>query len=807
MIQTAPLSPVITVSRGPASPQAGAQVSVTAVDFAGSFAKASDDATPIAPPAPAFAPSPAVIALADPAAPIGDGLPEASAPATTRQEWAATGNGLPIPVRADGVTVAAAAAWQPMRTSPLAMELVATSSPAPVDPTAAAASAASMAASSVARPGARPATGRPAPATLSRPSAAVGRDDAPDDTSEEGEAGDGSASMTAGAAIAAPSPAISAPDIADAPPPLAALPTKARLGRSEADTPAAAVSTKTETLSQAVPRSRSARRAKLAGPPATAPLPVSTQRGTIPAGSVPSPAANGLVSQGSPRPQRMLDTRTPAATISASEPLTSSRARPADARILPGGDPGDMASPALPSASPSPSPSPSASTSASPGRSAFADATAPAPVAGLPNRSGPDGSDPRLASTARKGSIQSAMPPSGMPMAATDGLTPLSVRSPAAQPAPLATVVPASTEPPLTIAGKPPRGRASPPPISQADALVRVPQDLPLVPVSVSAPAPAMPALAAAVMPTPGITASLAGMPASNPVAATADTPRWTARQATASVAETPQPPLPSTASSILSTMSQGAATLASPSLPTIAANAPVPPAATPAVLAVDTPSVASIPRWTATEATAPVALAVARPELVQPQPGTVASAGRIFGAAIQAAQTARSTRDADKTGSIDAASLSATVAPSQPVAPTAATQQAPLDMRQERWPHAMIARIEMIRDAADATDTRIRLIPDALGAIDVSVKTEGATVHVHFAAEQAATRTLLADAQPRLAELAEARGLKLGQGAPGESSAGGNPQRAPTPQQTPNRTTTMASTLIADAADDIRIA
>ena len=801
MIQTAPLSPVITVSRGPASPQAGAQISVTAVDFAGSFAKASDDATPIAPPAPAFAPSPAVIALADPAAPIGDGLPEASAPATTRQEWAATGNGLPIPVRTDAV---AAAAWQPMRTSPLAMELVATSSPAPVDPTAAAASAASTtAASSVARPGARPATGRPAPAMLSRPSSAVGRDDAADDTSEEGEAGDGSASMTAGAAIAAPSPAISAPDIADAPPPLAALPTKARLGRSEADTAAAAVSTKAEALSQAVPRSRSARRAKLAGPPATAPLPVSTQRGTIPAGSVPSPAANDLVSQGSPGPQTRLDTRTPAATISASEPLTSSRARAADARILPGGDPGDMASPALPSASPSPS----ASTSASPGRSAFADATAPAPVAGLPNRSGPDGSDPRLASTARKGSIQSAMPPSGMPLAATDGLTPLSVRSPAAQPAPLATVVPASTEPPLTIAGKPPRGRASPPPISQADALVRVPQDLPLVPVSVSAPAPAMPALAAAVMPTPGITASPAGMPASNPVAATADTPRWTARQATASVAEKPQPPLPSTASSILSTMSQGAATLASPSLPTIAANAPVPPAATPAVLAVDTPSVASTPRWTATEATAPVALAVARPELVQPQPGTVASAGRIFGAAIQAAQTARSTRDADKTGSIDAVSLSATVAPSQPVAPTAATQQAPLDMRQERWPHAMIARIEMIRDAADATDTRIRLIPDALGAIDVSVKTEGATVHVHFAAEQAATRTLLADAQPRLAELAEARGLKLGQGAPGESNAGGNPQRAPTPQQTPNRTTTMASTLITDAADDIRIA
>ena len=85
------------------------------------------------------------------------------------------------------------------------------------------------------------------------------------------------------------------------------------------------------------------------------------------------------------------------------------------------------------------------------------------------------------------------------------------------------------------------------------------------------------------------------------------------------------------------------------------------------------------------------------------------------------------------------------------------------LDMTDGRWPHAMIARIEQLRDAADATDTRIRLVPDALGAVDVSIKRDGDTLHVRFAAEQAATRTLIQDAQPRLAAVAEERGLALG--------------------------------------------
>ncbi|TCP88552.1 flagellar hook-length control protein FliK [Sphingomonas sp. PP-CE-1A-559] len=214
----------------------------------------------------------------------------------------------------------------------------------------------------------------------------------------------------------------------------------------------------------------------------------------------------------------------------------------------------------------------------------------------------------------------------------------------------------------------------------------------------------------------------------------------------------------------------------------------------------VDTPTT-DAPRW-ATPDTTPVTLAVAQPDVVQPQPGTVASAAMVFGAAIQAATKERDEPD------IPAAPSDTPLTPIGAAAAheikVADAQQAPLDMRQDRWPHAMIERIEMLRDAADAVDTRIRLVPDALGAIDVSVKTDGDTVRVHFNAEQAATRTLLADAQPRLAELAEARGLKLSQGSLGDSGA--QQQRAPAAPQTPNRSATV-STVTADTPDDIRIA
>lgn len=86
-----------------------------------------------------------------------------------------------------------------------------------------------------------------------------------------------------------------------------------------------------------------------------------------------------------------------------------------------------------------------------------------------------------------------------------------------------------------------------------------------------------------------------------------------------------------------------------------------------------------------------------------------------------------------------------------------------PIDIQREDWTRALIDRIDAVRDVANARDMRITLVPDALGKVEVALRQDGETLHVAFTADAPATRALLADAQPRLAELAEARGLKLG--------------------------------------------
>ncbi len=93
-----------------------------------------------------------------------------------------------------------------------------------------------------------------------------------------------------------------------------------------------------------------------------------------------------------------------------------------------------------------------------------------------------------------------------------------------------------------------------------------------------------------------------------------------------------------------------------------------------------------------------------------------------------------------------------------------------------EAVPAAIIAHIEALRDAVDAVDTSIRIVPDALGPIDVSVRRDGDVTHVQLTAEQTHTARLLAEAQPRLTEQAEARGLKLSTSTghqPGTGNAG----------------------------------
>lgn len=160
-----------------------------------------------------------------------------------------------------------------------------------------------------------------------------------------------------------------------------------------------------------------------------------------------------------------------------------------------------------------------------------------------------------------------------------------------------------------------------------------------------------------------------------------------------------------------------------------------------------------------------------------------VAPASQIFAAAIHRAVLDEGQLDTP-------ASLIAGIAPAaaelgaSAVATIDGSRHGALDLGRETWPAKMIERIEMMRDAMDVVDTSIRLVPDKLGAIDVSLRKDGDAIAVHFTAQQAETRQLLADAQPKLAELAQEKGLKLA------TQAGNDPgsqhhqqqQRAPAP-------------------------
>ncbi|WP_162184750.1 flagellar hook-length control protein FliK [Sphingomonas hengshuiensis] len=184
----------------------------------------------------------------------------------------------------------------------------------------------------------------------------------------------------------------------------------------------------------------------------------------------------------------------------------------------------------------------------------------------------------------------------------------------------------------------------------------------------------------------------------------------------------------------------------------------------------------------------------------------TVAAlAAPLFQALAEPAAPRRAQRDPLATAPL--AALDATAA-TPAIAPAAQTQDGTLDLRRQEWTGQMIERIEALRDAGPVRETRIRLAPDALGTVDVSIRNEGDRVHVRFAADTPAARQALADAQPRLADLAEARGLRLGQTSVDSGGAGqGNAARQQW-QETPPPLAPRAASASADTAStDDRIA
>jgi flagellar hook-length control protein FliK len=134
--------------------------------------------------------------------------------------------------------------------------------------------------------------------------------------------------------------------------------------------------------------------------------------------------------------------------------------------------------------------------------------------------------------------------------------------------------------------------------------------------------------------------------------------------------------------------------------------------------------------------------------------------------------------------------------------------QQAAIDTRRGEWLSQTIDRIEALRDSPNSRETSIRLSPDALGTVDVSIRHEGDRIHVRFAAETAQARTLLTEAQSRLTEIAEARGLKLG-GTSVDAGTAGQGQRHEAAPRTTNIATAPAPVTGGETAtiDDARVA
>ncbi len=130
--------------------------------------------------------------------------------------------------------------------------------------------------------------------------------------------------------------------------------------------------------------------------------------------------------------------------------------------------------------------------------------------------------------------------------------------------------------------------------------------------------------------------------------------------------------------------------------------------------------------------------------------------------------------------------------------------------MTKADWLASMIDRIETLRDdTGGIRETRMKLAPEALGNVEVTVRRdESGVLQVRIAADTAQARAMLNDAAPKLAEMVEARGLKLG-GSSVDAGAGDHRRDAPAPTPTTRRPVATATdtTETADATSDSRLA
>ncbi|WP_448659845.1 flagellar hook-length control protein FliK [Sphingomonas sp. CJ99] len=200
-----------------------------------------------------------------------------------------------------------------------------------------------------------------------------------------------------------------------------------------------------------------------------------------------------------------------------------------------------------------------------------------------------------------------------------------------------------------------------------------------------------------------------------------------------------------------------------------------------------------------------------ANPEPAQPLPapavlrvdGSIAPAAALFADRIAAAvqdHALRRTAVLPATGIDTASILAPAVDPSAtPATPVVAPAAPALDLDAREWMTSMIDRIETLRSEG-RQEIRIRLTPDALGAVDIRLVERDGETEVRISADHAAARATLAEAAPKLAELAEARGLRLSaQMQDGDRHSHGRPPN-PSPQTQPVRPAPAQSSVLAEA-------
>jgi flagellar hook-length control protein FliK len=151
--------------------------------------------------------------------------------------------------------------------------------------------------------------------------------------------------------------------------------------------------------------------------------------------------------------------------------------------------------------------------------------------------------------------------------------------------------------------------------------------------------------------------------------------------------------------------------------------------------------------------------------------------------AAFELPQTRTSRAAADP--QVDLSTLAASATGTQTAAAVTATgpgQDAMLDTRDQQWTAKMIDKIEALQGGGPVRETRLSLMPEGLGKVDISIRQDDAGLHVQFNTDTQAARQLIADAQPKLAEIAQERGIRLGStsvesNATGTGAGTANPQ------------------------------